>query len=105
MTHYQPLWRQQDRDAARVRGDVGALHAAPDAAQLARNARFVADVLGADADRATAAREAREVLAKYLELSRGKRDTIENLRAYKQLPDSKFERLYGGLRQAGMSEK
>ncbi len=50
--------------------------------------------------------EARVVLAKYLERSRGKRDTIEKLRAYYyQYPDSKFERLYGGLRQAGMSEK
>jgi hypothetical protein len=50
--------------------------------------------------------EARVVLAKYLERSRGKRDTIEKLRAYYDYyPDSKFERLYGGLRQAGMSEK
>ncbi len=49
--------------------------------------------------------EARIVLAKFLKQSRGKRDTIEKLRAYYQYPDSKFERLYGGLRQAGMSEK
>ena len=49
--------------------------------------------------------EARIVLAKYVKLSRGKRDTIEKLRAYHQYPDSKFERLYGGLRQAGMPEK
>ena len=49
--------------------------------------------------------EARVVLAKYLEQSGGKRDTIEKLHAYYQYSESKFQRLYGGLRQAGMSEK
>jgi adenylate cyclase len=50
--------------------------------------------------------EARVVLVKYVKLSHGKRDTIEKLRAYfKLLSDAEFERLYGGLRQAGMPEK
>ncbi len=49
--------------------------------------------------------EARVVLAKYLKLSRGKRNTIEKLRAYLKHPDEKFERLLGGLRLAGMPEK
>ena len=50
--------------------------------------------------------EARVVLAKYIKLSRGKRDTVEKLRAYfKFFSDDKFERLFGGLRQAGMPEK
>ena len=49
--------------------------------------------------------EARVVLAKYVKLSRGKRDTIEKLRAYLKFSESKFERIFGGLRQAGMPEK
>ena len=50
--------------------------------------------------------EARVVLAKYVKISRGKRDTIEKLRAYlSHYSDANFERVYGGLRRAGMPEK
>jgi len=49
--------------------------------------------------------EARTILGKYLKVARGKRDTIEKLRAYHKYPPAKFDRLYGGLSRAGMPEK
>ena len=49
--------------------------------------------------------EARVVLAEYMKLALGKRDTIEKLRAERGHLDPDFERVAEGLRRAGMPEK
>ena len=49
--------------------------------------------------------EAQVVLAEYMQLALGKRNTIEKLRAERGHLDPDFERVLEGLRRAGMPER